>query len=57
MDTIRIEFFKNVKEGKDGRWRFCQLSAMKAKLGAVAKAWWLWGLDCVNILLPPSGFP
>lgn len=57
MDTIRIEFFKSVKEGKDGRWRFCQLSAMKAKLGAVAKAWWLWGLDCVNILLPPSGFP
>ena len=37
MDTIRIEFFKSVKEGKDGRWMFCQLSAMKAKLGAVAK--------------------
>jgi hypothetical protein len=57
MGTICIEYFKSVKEGKDGRWRFCQLSAMKSKLCAFAKSWWLRELDCVIILLLPSEFP
>jgi len=57
MGTICIEYFKSVKEGKDGRWKFCQLSAMKSKLYAFAKSWWLRGFDVVIILLLPSEFP
>ena len=57
MGTICIEYFTSVKEGKDGRWRFCQLSAMNSKLCAFTKSWWLRGFDVGIIFLRPSEFP